>query len=195
MGQLMVFRRETLCRIGGVECAAGHLVDDMRIGVEVARASLRNVMIRRPLYLITGGLSFIDFVRLFRRWLTFSRDGLPAQFTAPNWARGALLYAAIATAAFAAGSGHERLLPLPLAVVAAWVVSQLALQRAFGGAPVPLRHVWVVLALPLLAPFLMISTVLHPRVAWRGRAYDLRSTNAGLAPGADPSLLGVEPQA
>src|SRR5262249_40584076 len=127
MGQLMVFKRETLRRIGGVECAAGHLVDDMRIGEHVARASLRNVMIRWPLPLVTGGLSSPEFLRLFRRWLPFARDGLPAHFTAPNWLRGVLLYAALAAAVVAVGSDRARLLPLPLAAVAVWVASQLAL--------------------------------------------------------------------
>ena len=57
MGQLMVFRREALAAIGGVESAQGQLVDDMAIGKRVHEAGYKNVMSRSPLHIATGGMT------------------------------------------------------------------------------------------------------------------------------------------
>jgi ceramide glucosyltransferase len=190
MGQLMVFRRQTLSAIGGVECAAGQLVDDMWIGHCVRRAGLRNVMIRRRLSIVTGGMSLSDFVRLFRRWLLFSRNGLPSGFAGANWLRGVQVFAAMLCLVVAPyGTARWAIAPAMAAVVV-WMASQLGLQRAFGGAPVPLRYAWVVLLVPLIAPVLFLSTILYPRVTWRGRSYALEPS-ARLAEGGAGSTFSV----
>ncbi len=173
MGQIMVFKRETLDAIGGVGCAAGHLVDDMFIGGCVARAGYRNVVSDARLQITNGGMSFGEFIQLFRRWVLFSRGGLPASFNAPHWFRGAQFWGALLIiGAAAAFDAPVAALPALLALAAsAW--SQVRLARKFGGAPVEPRHWWVALAVPLLAPIAALWAVLGRQVGWRGRNYML----------------------
>jgi ceramide glucosyltransferase len=172
MGQMMVFKRATLDAIGGVGCAHGQLVDDMYIGRVVARAGYRNVMVHHPLYIANEEMSFSQFMRVLRRWLLFSRNGLPLRFTEISWFRGAAHWLA-ALAFVAALDGGLALTLVPAAALAASVVSQLSLQRAFGGPPVPARYAWVPLALPIISLPVALTALLHKRVAWRGRAYPL----------------------
>src|SRR5690606_6537808 len=106
MGQFMVFRRDTFDAIGGLACADGQLVDDMWIGQQVAQKSLRNVQSATPLPIITAALTPPGFVRTFRRWLLFSRSGLPTSFTRPHWLRGALYAASIVLLALSVGRGN-----------------------------------------------------------------------------------------
>jgi ceramide glucosyltransferase len=173
MGQVMLFRRSTLRAIGGVECAVGQLVDDMWIGRCVAEAGLRNVMVTHPLPIIAGGMSVGAFLRLFRRWLLFSRGGLPRAFTRRNWLRGVTYFACLATLAVALADGAWPAALLAALAALGWGASQLELAARFSSAAIPRRYGWVVLLLPLVAPFLFVSSWLYPRVAWRGRSYPL----------------------
>jgi ceramide glucosyltransferase len=173
MGQLMVFKREALRAIGGVGCARGHLVDDMAIGACVARAGFRNIMIDHPLYIATGGMSLEGFVRLLRRWLLFSRNGLPRAFTWPMWMRGAEFWISTVAAAMAIATGHLMAALAPIAGLLAFGTSLLLIGRKFGGAPVALRHVWLPFLIPILAPACLVSTWVNRSVDWRGRAYEV----------------------
>jgi hypothetical protein len=56
----------------------------------------------------------------------------------------------------------------------------LRINKEFGGAPVPLRYLWVPFMLPLVAPAQLAYGLVDKRVDWRGRAYDL-DVNARLA--------------
>jgi hypothetical protein len=56
-------------------------------------------------------------------------------------------------------------------VAFAW--SQLGLAEALSGRRVPLRWAWMPLALPLIAPGILVVMALRPRVVWRGRGYTL----------------------
>jgi ceramide glucosyltransferase len=173
MGQLMVMTRPCLRDIGGVGCARGQLVDDMAIGRVVAQKGWRNVMAPHPLHIATGGMSYAAFLKLMRRWLLFSRNGLPFEFTRPMWIRGAEFWIAAASLALALHSHHLIAALGPLAALAAFDWSLLDLNRKFGGAPVALRYFWVPLALPLVAPAQVAISLVHKKVDWRGRAYDL----------------------
>jgi ceramide glucosyltransferase len=175
MGQLMLFRREALAAIGGVECATGQLVDDMYLGKALARAGWRNHATAAQLDIVTGGMSFPDFLRLYRRWLLFSRNGLPASFTAPHWARAGVFWAAlvVATAALLRGAWLVALPSLGAMLVA--VVSQVRLQARIGGPAIALRHLWMPLALLLSMPFGAFIVLFDRNVEWRGRAYALKS--------------------
>jgi ceramide glucosyltransferase len=173
MGQLMVFTRAGLERIGGVRCARGQLVDDMAIGRQVAKAGLRNVMAAHPLHIATGGMSWAEFLKVMQRWLLFSRNGLPFEFTRPMWLRGAEFWIAVAAFALALHAGLWAAALAPLAALSLFLGSMLAINRRFGGARVGLRYWWVPLALPLVAPAVVGVTLVHKRVDWRGRAYAL----------------------
>jgi ceramide glucosyltransferase len=173
MGQLMVFRRETLRAIGGLECADGQLVDDMYIGQCVARAGLRNVMIRHPLVIVTGGMRYLEFIQMFRRWLLFARNGLPRGFTGYNWIRGLQFYVGLFLVALVVRSGRPLCAIVPLLAVVASVAGQLQLQHRFGGARIPLRFLWAAATVPLVAPGILLSMWLFRRVNWRGRTYSI----------------------
>jgi ceramide glucosyltransferase len=173
MGQLMVWRREVLEAIGGVECARGQLVDDMYLGTRVQKAGFTNLMIRHPLHIHNQGMSFAGFVRLYKRWLCFSRNGLPISFTAPMWIRGVEFWLAILLLLGALATGHRWAALVPLTALGAFALGFRALDERLGGVPIPFRWLWVALAVPLLAPFELVSMALVKSIDWRGRAYAL----------------------
>lgn len=182
MGQFMVFRRETLDAIGGLTCADGQLVDDMWIGRRVAEAGLRNVQSKTPLPIITGGLSLGGFIMTFRRWLLFSRSGLPTSFTRPHWLRGALYGVALSLLGVSIARLDIVGGVVALAAAGLFVGSQLLLHRKLGGLPVPWRHVWVPALLPLIGGGVMVAAMFSKSVDWRGRVYRL-DAGARLEPG------------
>jgi ceramide glucosyltransferase len=173
MGQIMVFKREALDAIGGVECAAGQLVDDMYIGRRVAGAGYRNMIVKRGLKVPTGGLGLGDFLPIYRRWMAFSRNGLPMSFTWPQWLLGGGFYAALLTTIAAALSSTPLAAIAPALAIVAFSVTLLQLNRIYGGAPVPLRYAWTPAVLLLLGPYVLASTLRRKQVAWRGRTYEV----------------------
>jgi ceramide glucosyltransferase len=173
MGQLMVITRACLQRIGGVGCAEGQLVDDMHIGACVTRAGLRNVMAAHPLAIASGGMTLGEFARLFRRWLLFSRNGLPTSFTWPMWQRGVEFWLAATATLIALATHHPVAALLPAAGLVAYAASIARLQRAFGGEPVRARFCWLPFAIPVMAPAMLLACLVHREVTWRGRAYAL----------------------
>ncbi len=203
MGQLMVFRRATLRAIGSVDCARGQLVDDMHIGTEIVAAGLRNVMSSQPVRLIEWGLTFTEFAKTARRWLVFSRSGIPARFVLMSAFHYVAFWLGLVSLAVGASSGA---LPVALAGVTLMIATSavlLALNRATGGPPVPLRWCWMPALLFLAGPFVYATTWIWPRVTWRGRTYDLNAkaelsteVGAALAPPPPPrerALQGPPP--
>jgi ceramide glucosyltransferase len=176
MGQLMVFTRQALAAVGGVQCAEGQFVDDMYIGQCVARAGFKNIIVPYPLRIVTGGLGLRQFIRVFRRWMLFSQGGLPARFTRPNWFRGVLYFAALGAIAVAVGTESWAGALLSAAAAALFVWSEVDLQRRFGGPPVALKHLWVAPVLPVVAALVTLSTKINRQVDWRGRSYSLDSS-------------------
>jgi ceramide glucosyltransferase len=175
MGQLMVLKRQALADIGGVACAQGQLVDDMYIGARLAAVGWRNIVSPHPLHIVTGGMSVRQFARLFRRWLLFSRNGLPFAFTWHQWTRGVEFWLALLTALIGLGGPHAGAALLPAAAMGGFVASLASLQHEFGGERLRPRHRALPLALFLLAPAIAAATVLYRTVDWRGRAYSLDS--------------------
>ena len=173
MGQLMVFRREALEAAGGLQCADGHLVDDMQIGSCLSAAGWRNVPASHPLRLVTGGMDLVSFLALMRRWLSFQRGGLPFSFTAPQFVRGLEFGFGLAAGVGLAAARHllAAVPALALMIAVGWSVATLHV--AHGGAPIAPRHLWVPLMLYLAGPLALVSSVVLPAVRWRGREYAL----------------------
>ena len=73
----------------------GQLVDDMAIGKRVHEAGYKNVMSRAPLHIATGGMTLRQFLPVFRRWMSFSRNGLPLSFVWRQWLQGAEFFVAL----------------------------------------------------------------------------------------------------
>jgi ceramide glucosyltransferase len=186
MGQIMVFKREALDAIGGVECATGQLVDDMYIGKCVHEAGYRNVIVTRGLKVPTGGLSFAEFLPIYRRWMAFSRNGLPMSFTWPQWALGGGFYAALIATVAALLSSTPAAALAPLGALAMFSGSLLALNQLYGGARIPLKYWWTPVALMSVAPYVMVKMLTKKHVAWRGRSYQV-GASAALAPAPEPS--------
>ena len=182
MGQIMVFKREALDAIGGPAAATGQLVDDMYLGRLVAAAGYRNILVKRGLKVPTGGLGLADFLPIYRRWMAFSRNGLPFSFTFPQWILGGGFFVALGTAIAAAFSSTPVAALVPLVAVAAFVATLFRLNRVYGGAPVPLRYAWTPVALFVLSPWVLAQTLLRKQVGWRGRIYEV-DASAALAVG------------
>jgi len=178
MGQIMVFKREALDAIGGVACATGQLVDDMYIGRRVAGAGYRNLLVKRGLKVPTGGLGLRDFLPIYRRWMAFSRNGLPMAFTWPQWLLGGGFFAAVVTTIVAGLAAPPIAMLAPAIAIATFTATLLQLNRTYGGAPVPLRWWWTPALLLLIAPAVLVATLLKKQVGWRGRTYDVDRTAA-----------------
>ncbi|MCC6749959.1 MAG: glycosyltransferase [Deltaproteobacteria bacterium] len=182
MGQLMLFRREALAGIGGLESVSGQLVDDMYIGTRVVQAGYRNVVTRHPLQIVDERMTLAEFLRTYRRWIIFSRSGLPFwSFNWPAWLRGIEFWLGLGLGFAAVVTGHPWAGAVLYAAALALGASIMRLHRAVGGAPIRLRHAWVPYALLLAAPFIYVATLLWPEVKWRGRRYGL-DTHARLGP-------------
>ncbi|HEX6240550.1 MAG TPA: glycosyltransferase, partial [Polyangiales bacterium] len=195
MGQIMVFRRDALRAIGGLEAAEGQLVDDMYLGAELTKAGFKNVMVRSPLHLVTGPLGLRELSTLLTKWMAFSRSGLPAEFVRRNWWRGMEIGLSLALTIAAVVMREPLLALFAASATGMWVYSQASLYQSLTGHDVPLHFaLWVPLVVPFLAAALLAKSRLTSKVEWRGQAYQLNA-QARLAPApqtaATPVLLSV----
>jgi ceramide glucosyltransferase len=195
MGQLMVFRREALQAIGGVESVQGQLVDDMAIGKRVYEAGYKNVMSRSPLHIATGGMTLRQFLPVFRRWMSFSRNGLPTSFVWRQWLQGAGFFVSLIAMIAALATGNALVALVPAAALTAQSASLFILQRRYGGAPIPMRWFWTPVAFFLISPVILLQNMLKRKVEWRGREYQLGKSDALAMPSAAvvrrPTLIAV----
>jgi ceramide glucosyltransferase len=178
MGQLMVFTRGALAAVGGPACAAGQLVDDMYIGRCLHRRGYKNVLVQQPLHVETGGLGLHAFLPIYRRWIQFSRNGLPLGFTWPQMLLGAQFFVALAGTLGALLTGEWLAAGLFAGAVATIMAMLFDLNRCYGGARVPLRYAWAPLIFFLLAPLVLVSIARKRNVEWRGRVYKLTRRSA-----------------
>jgi len=174
MGQFMVFKREALDAIGGLQTAEGQLVDDMYIGMRVHAAGYKNVVSPRRVPVIQGGLPFKEFWSVFLRWITFSRSGLPGrEFKLISWLRGVTYWVGLAGGLIAGMAGFPLAAALLLGAPVAVAASIASLHERFGGAPLPLRHAAMAFVVFLVAPAIYASILFKREVSWRGRRYAL----------------------
>ncbi len=173
MGQIMIFRRQALAAIGGVECADGQLVDDMYLGQRMVAAGYCNLIVDRPLHVVTGGMRLREFLRLMRRWVLFSRSGLPARLTRPAYFHGAAIWLAVIAAGAGAAFDWWAAVAVGAAALVAACGSDRGLYAALGGEPLPRRFAWVTIAIALAGPFVAASMWLDHHVDWRGHDYTL----------------------
>jgi ceramide glucosyltransferase len=176
MGQLMIWKREAITEIGGLECADGQLVDDMYLGRRVAEIGMHNLLSERPLRIIGDNLSAGAFLRLFRRWLVFGIHGLPPRFVRTSWVRGGFAWLAIIALVLALVYGWTSTALAATGALALLCVSDVFLHRAVGGAPIALHWWWLGLSVPLLGPWMMLSVLFNHHLGWRGRDYTLDNT-------------------
>jgi ceramide glucosyltransferase len=188
VGQLMVFRRKALDAIGGIECAEGQLVDDLFLGGQVARVGYRNLMGTHPLHIVSHSLSLGAFFRLWRRWLLVGRGGIPFSFVWPFIVRASSFFLALIFAIVLASMGHGWAALAPAALFVVEGLYYVRLNTLVGGAPVPLRYVWMAWVPYLAAIPIGVSMLRKPQVSWRGHVYQL--SHGALDSGLVPSVSG-----
>lgn len=182
MGEFMVFKREAIAAIGGLETAEGQLVDDMFLGLRLYERGYRNRMSPHPVAIVQQGASIGEFLPVLVRWIAFSRSGLPARsFKLHHWLIGTAFWTGLILALPAAADGR-----IFAAVLAGLIPGSIALMmnelhHRIGGARLPLKYSWVALALWLVAPLIYARVFTVREVDWRGRRYRL-DTEARLAP-------------
>jgi ceramide glucosyltransferase len=189
MGQLMVLRRETLRAIGGIACTRGQLVDDMHMGRCVAAAGFRNVLAYHPLHIETGRMTLRDFLPYCRRWLLFSKNGLPNAFTWRQCFLGAGFNLCAIATVFAFLLGYPEAALSNLLSVLIIGASLARVNRQHGGGALPLRlkvASWMIV--PILTGVYFVNLMSH-EVTWRGRPYQL--TNKAELEFHDSSLRSV----
>lgn len=173
MGEVMVLRREALAAVGGFEALEGQLVDDMYLGACFQKAGFENVSVPWSVPIVTEPIGARRFLTLFRRWVAFSRSGLPASFRAESYLRGAAALGALAAFGASVATGQPLGAVVAGAAVALWTGSQLALSRRFSGHAMPLRYAWLPALLPAIGALVALSLRLRPSIDWRGRRYAL----------------------
>ncbi len=195
MGQFMAFRREALRAIGGLECADGQLVDDMFLGQRVVEAGYENRVSPHPVPIIQQGMSNWDFLKTYRRWIAFSRSGLPGlEFKLASWLRGAVFFAGLVVAAASAALAAPVGVLLGLLATLAVASSINRLHVAAGGATLRLRHLGVGSAMLLGAPLIYLGIFSKRELTWRGRTYQLdASSRLGERPAQSGEKRRLEP--
>jgi ceramide glucosyltransferase len=174
MGQFMVFKREAIAAIGGLEAVEGQLVDDMFLGRRLNECGYRNRVSPHPVAIIQRGSPAREFVQTLIRWITFSRSGLPTlSFKLQYGLTGAAFWGGLIMALLAAATGYPLLATLaaltPLSVAA--MVNDLHYRLA--GAQLPFKYLWVSMALWLATPLIYAQVLTKHEVNWRGRRYQL----------------------
>lgn len=178
MGQYMVFTRECLTAIGGVQCAQGQLVDDMYIGKCVAKAGFLNVVSPYSLSIVSSGLTIKQFIPIYKKWLYFSKNGLPFSFTWRQWAFCTPFYLSIASLLFSVYTNQWIAGIIALASICLFAWGLTMIHRKYGGSPVPYKLIWAPFLMLLMAPAVMISNKVNHTVNWRGRSYTLNNQAA-----------------
>ena len=174
MGQLMVFRREAIRAIGGLESAEGQLVDDMYLGERIAQAGYRNVVSAHAVPIIQQNLPLTEFLSIYVRWLTFSRSGLPGlAFKVISWLRGLVFWAGFALTVGALVEGAWLTAALAACAPILTAASINVLHSRQSGVRLRLRHAWVGFALLMTAPLVLAWILTRREVTWRGRRYAL----------------------
>jgi len=125
------------------------------------------------LHVVTGDMSLGAFFRLMRRWVLFSRSGLPARLTWPAYLHGAAIWLAAVTTAVGAACGWSSAMAVGALAAVAACASDRALYAELGGAPLPRRFAPMTVIMALAGPFVAASMWLDHHVDWRGHDYAL----------------------
>ena len=195
MGQFMVFKREAIEAIGGLEAAEGQLVDDMYLGLCLNRAGYRNVVAASQVPIVQEGLTLHEFASVYRRGIIFSRTGLPGwSFKRTSIMHGVLFWIGTLAAVAALSQGMWVAAALNVLVPVALGRSLNRLHEALGGPRLPLRHRWVSSMLLLVAPAIYLSIFSRKKVVWRGRSYELNAESRLAAPAGPTSVQPGRPR-
>ncbi len=177
LGQFMVFKREAIAAIGGLESTEGQLCDDLYMGQLTHEAGWDNVMAPHANRIIHYGINPKQAYEMYARWITFSRTGFPdLLFFLPVFGVVGFFVASEFTALFLGVTG--RFLPA-LAFTSVMLMinhTMNTVHHALGAAPKPKHHWWGgAISLSLLPWIYFRVYLLQGKIGWRGRDYDLDS--------------------
>lgn len=178
MGQFMVFKREAIEAIGGLQSASGQLVDDMYIGKLVYNAGYDNIMAPKTMPIIQKGINASEFWKIYVKWLTFSRTGLDWSFKLSNMLRGVQFFVGFLVGVLLAYLGYFAAATVFMASAVAVSISISSLHTLLGGHKIPFRHFWTPFMLMLTVPFVLLSVLRRRKVTWRGRTYELNAKSS-----------------
>ena len=174
MGHIMVFRREAIQAIGGLESAEGQLVDDMFIGRRLNEFGYLNKISPKPAAIIQQDLSLHEFVQILIRWIAFSMSGLPLlTCKLPHWLTGMAFWLGFIASLIGLATGN-----LPLALYAACAPLSVAatindLHQRMAQGKLPWKYAWGSLVIWLAAPLIYFQIWTRREINWRGRRYRL----------------------
>lgn len=174
MGQFMIFRREAIRAIGGLQCASGQLVDDMYLGDQLTRAGYANRVSPHPVAIIQHGLTLKEFFGVYKRWITFGRTGLEGwDFKKTVYIQAIAFWLGIIGLVASMAAGFLLLGAACIILVMAVPSTINHLHVSVGGEPLRRRHCWTAAGILLTAPAILVSILAGQQVEWRGRTYQL----------------------
>ncbi len=176
MGQFMMFKKEAIDAIGGIESAEGQLVDDMFLGRRVMEEGYKNTTVTHWVPIIQYGMSYKEFLGTFVKWITFSRSGLSAStFKATLWVVGLFFWLGLIFGVFGLIMGWwaAGIINLLVTLFISWNMNDL--HERVGGPKVQFKHCWVGFSIILLAPVIYGRIFFKKEVTWRGRTYKLNN--------------------
>jgi ceramide glucosyltransferase len=191
MGQTMVLRRSALDAVGGLEGSEGELVDDMHIGARLSAAGYRNVL-SSPIAIVQTGLTFRELDATARRWVLFSRTGIPFwPFDLPTASWLALFFLGLVGGATSLARGDAASVAVFLGTSVSVVVSIQVLRGRQGGARLPLELWWAPFVCLAMVPAWFVRARFAKTVVWRGRRYALDADGRLSDPRRSLSDLGA----
>ena len=182
MGQFMLFRRDAIEAIGGLQSADGQLVDDMYLGLLLTRAGFHNRVASVRVPIVQYGLTFREFIGIFIRWITFSRTGFPEiEYKIQSIIRAGFFYSGLTLALASAWFGFAYAALVGISVSLAQNTSFLKLHNQLASTSGDPRTWLAPFVVLLFAPIAFASVLLRRQVNWRGRKYDLDNESRLLA--------------
>ncbi|HEY3777879.1 MAG TPA: glycosyltransferase [Rhizomicrobium sp.] len=185
LGKIMLFRRSDLMRVGGFECLAWALGEDMALAGALERLGLRTVLARCVSRQTLGARSFSEIWQRQLRWMIVWRIQMPAAFIGDFL--GSAGPTAVAGAAAATLFGVSPWL-VATSTLAGWFILE-SLLCALKGWPLALLSLPAFVAREILTPVLWLRACTTREVIWAGtmqragsRPPKSRFTSAPVAP-------------
>jgi hypothetical protein len=176
LGQYMVFERETLDEVIGLEDMKGQLTDDLHMGSLVNAGGLKNVIAPCSVGIIQHGVGPREAFGQYARWMYYSRSGMPDwSYKIPSFVRAGLYIASLVLGTLALFEGAWAAATLGYGSALLVNYTMIKIHNRVGGGRISPQH-WLIPGLFfLIVPFVLLRVYTQKRVEWRGRTYALNS--------------------
>ena len=171
-GKSLLFRRDYLDRMGGLEILRNHLAEDMVIGEKFREQGLPTALARVPVTQVIGAPTLSQFWARHVRWGLIRKAHAPLAFVLEIFLTNAFVAAAIGSLALEDFTGVPAIY-LFSATLASWCAFDLSVMRSMGS-----RLTAATPALWMIREFLHIPLWLNiaatNSVMWKGRTWKIR---------------------